>query len=108
MFWQVLAIARFLSVIERGRLEDYRLLGCLMAASIATKDQAYAGYLLAMPLYALGMARCVRDAFAAGPIHLRGVRATLLSFTLSHLVLSGALLNPAGLWTRLQLLTGPN
>ena len=108
MFWQVLAVACFLRVIERGRLEDYRLLGCLVAASIATKDQAYAAFLLAAPLYAVAMAWCVRDAFAAGPAHFRGMGATLFSFTLSYLALSGSLLNPTGLWTRFQLLTGPN
>ncbi|HVZ31977.1 MAG TPA: glycosyltransferase family 39 protein, partial [Polyangiaceae bacterium] len=108
MFWSVLALLLSMRVMDRGELGDYRLLGFSIAASVATKDQAYAGYVLATPVYLVLLPAFRPGFFAAGRGHFRALLSTCASALLSYAVLSGAVFNPTGLWTRVALLTGPN
>jgi hypothetical protein len=107
MFWTVLAIDRLLSVLTRGDLRDYTLLGVFAAASVATKDQAYASYVLTLPLF-LGLPLVGRSYAAAGEAHLARLGRGLLAGVGAYLVLAGVLFNPTGFITRLRLLTGTN
>ncbi|MFW2387003.1 MAG: ArnT family glycosyltransferase, partial [Polyangiales bacterium] len=59
LMWTALAMDRLLSVAEARKRRDYLLFGVLAGAAVATKDQAYAGfvlpglfYLLLLPLVA--------------------------------------------------------
>ena len=51
IMWTVLALDRLLTVARSGSRRDYILFGIFVAASVATKDQAYATFLLVIPVY---------------------------------------------------------
>ena len=108
LMWTVLALERLLDVAARGARSDYRWFALFAAASVATKDQAYAAYVLVCPLYLLILPRLRPDAFAAGAQHWRRVLEAAGVGALAFGVLGGGLLNPTGFVTRLALLTGPN
>ena len=108
MLWTVLAIDRLLSVIERGVERDYVLLGLFVAASVATKDQAYAGYVLTLPVFLLLVPLWSPSSLAAGSKHLRYLGTATLAGAAGYLVLAGVIFNPTGLLARIALLTGPN
>ncbi len=107
LFWTLLAFERIAVALDRGERRDYVLCGAFAAASLATKDQAYASYLLPaalcvlLPLTRPGLA-------AAGPAHLRHIGAATLTFFVVYGVSSPALLNPTGFLHRLRLLRGTN
>lgn len=99
VMWLSLALLRWMDVLERGEWADYRAFALLAAASIATKDQAYAPFVLPALLVAWPMSRGPRL-----PHMLKG--AALGAF--AYAALSGALFNPTGFVTRLGMLTGTN
>jgi hypothetical protein len=108
MFWTVLALDCALDVLERGARRDYALLGLCMAASVATKDQAYASYALALPIY-LGLTPLLSPhELPAGPAHWRRLGHGLQWAALGYAVLAGVLVNPAGFVARLRMLAGTN
>lgn len=108
MLWTVLAVDRLLSVLERGAERDYVLLGLFVAASVATKDQAYAGYVLTLPVFLLLVPLASRTPLPAGARHFRYLGTAALAGAAGYLLFAGVIFNPTGLLTRLSLLTGPN
>ena len=98
-------LERLLDVAETRRPSAHLAFGALAAASVATKDQAYATYLFVLPIYLY--------------VSLRGSdagerRQTLKTIAKAFLVAlavygfaSGALLNPTGFVKRLAELGGP-
>jgi 4-amino-4-deoxy-L-arabinose transferase-like glycosyltransferase len=106
LFWSFLALDRLLDIAESPTRRDYALFGLLVAAAVATKDQAYAGFVLTAPGY-LGLFALkapARDRRA----RLLGVLWTALAALGGYAVMSGALVNPTGFVARIALLSGPN
>lgn len=124
LMWQVLALERLLLIVIGGidsvggaqaERRHYAWLGIFLAAALATKDQAYATFVLAGPLYALALPLwAARKAGAASAArawtaaHLRGLAAGAAWAAASYLVLSGAVLNPLGFVARVRMLSGTN
>ena len=72
-FWVLLAIWRFMHILESNRLRDYVMLGAFTALGVATKDQAY-GFFLAAP-FVLAFAGMRSRPDPASPAYLRFGRA---------------------------------
>jgi hypothetical protein len=108
MFWTVLALDRLLDVIERGEARDYALLALCMAASVATKDQAYASYVLTLPCYLLIWPLLSTQALAAGAQHWRRLVHAFLWGAGGYLVFAGVIVNPPGFVARVRMLLGTN
>ncbi len=104
--WMALAADRLLDVVESGAWRDYRLFALLLAASIATKDQAYAAWILPGPVLLLAWPIVRPRALAAGANHWRLLGKALLWGALGLAAMGGALWNPPGFVHRLQTLTG--
>jgi hypothetical protein len=104
LFWTALALDRLLDIAETGARRDHLAFGALAAASVATKDQAYASYVLVLPLYLFVTFRGAKGEFRRRLVTLFQVAlATLVVYGLA----SGALLNPTGFVRRVAELRGP-
>jgi hypothetical protein len=108
MVWTVLALDRVVDIFERGAPRDYALLGLFMAASVATKDQAYASYVLVVPLYLIFLPLHSPAAVARGTSHWQGLARSLRWGALGYATMAGFVVNPAGLVTRVRMLAGTN
>jgi len=106
LMWTVLAVDRLLTVAEERLTRDYLIFGALAGAAVATKDQAYAGFVLPGIVYFLLLP--LRRDRPFGPLarHYRDTGLTALSGASTLLVLSGAALNPTGFVARFRELTG--
>jgi hypothetical protein len=107
VMWTLLALDRLLTVIERGDRRSYRWMGLFVAAAVATKDQAYASFVLVLPLYLLAWPLLRRDALAARSTHWRYLLESAAIALLGYGLLGGGLLNPSGFLTRIDMLIGP-
>src|SRR5262249_36598477 len=95
LFWTVLAIERLLDDRDgRGGPRDLAWAAAFAAAAVATKDQAYASFLLVVPAALLVRRR-------------RGVAAAIGVGARVYAVLGGAALNPPGFAARVATLIGP-
>ena len=105
LFWTVLSFERLLDVAETRRPSTHFAFGALVAASVATKDQAYATYFLVLPIY---LYVSLRNSNAS---ERRQTLTTIAKAALVALAVygfaSGALLNPTGFVKRLAELGGP-
>ncbi len=117
LMWVVLAADRLLLLRQRGNhrqyvkgsdSHDYAALALFIAAALATKDQAYAPFVLSAPLYLLIWPLIERSPFAAGQQHFKRLARAAALGILFYAVLSGAVFNPTGFVARLELLTGTN
>ncbi len=106
LMWMALAADRLLDVIETGTVRDYRMFALLVAASVATKDQAYAAWVLPGPVLLVLWPALRPAALAAGAQHWRRLAAAIGGGALGLGVLGGGLLNPPGLWNRVHGLMG--
>ena len=100
MMWIVLAVDRLLTIGEHGRRRDYAYFALFAAAAVATKDQAYAAFVLLGPVYML----LVPWSRAATRETVRAIGVGAFAYG----VLSGAIFNPTGFLFRVQQLSGPN
>ncbi|HEY2899097.1 MAG TPA: hypothetical protein VGL59_00875, partial [Polyangia bacterium] len=106
LMWSVLAVEALLAACTRARRGDLIRCALFAAASVATKDQAYATYVLLVPGVLL-LRRWRPSVFAAEAWTARaGARAAAMG-AVAYLVTSGAAFNPAGLITRVRTLLGP-
>ncbi len=108
LFWTLLAFERLVAALDGGSRRDYLLTGAFTAASLATKDQAYASYVVPALVYVLALPLVRPPLAAAGRAHFRYVGAAALAFVGVYGLASPALLNPTGFWYRVQLLRGAN
>jgi hypothetical protein len=111
LMWTALAMDALLSSAEHGRRRDYLATALLGAASVATKDQAYATYVFPLPLYWLVIPLLVRRTVPGSlyPSWSVGRLAGAFGvFVLGLGALGGGFWNPTGFVHRLRLLTGPN
>lgn len=106
LFWAMLALYQFMRVLAHHELKPIRW-GCLAAgAAVATKDQTYAVFLLALPA-ALAV-WFATDGWARAewrPILKHLVLWGAIAIT-AVLLIDGAVFNPHGFADRLALLTG--
>jgi hypothetical protein len=107
LFWMALAADRLLDLFERGEWRDYRAFALLVAASIATKDQAYAAWIITAPLLLVALPALRPSALAAGAAHWRLLLRAAGIGLLGLGAMGGALWNPPGFLQRLHKLTGP-
>ncbi len=106
LMWTVLAIDRMLTIVQRGSRRDYILFGFFVAASVATKDQAYASYILVIPIFLIVLPLLGRVKLAAASAHWSRLGLAGLTGLLSLGVLGGGLINPTGFLARFTVLTG--
>jgi hypothetical protein len=103
LFWAVLALLMFARALDRDDPRGLRKAALFAACAIATKDQAYALFLLSLPtLTALWALRTTspRSVLREGAIAAAiGIGAVL--------VLDGAPFNPTGFAARIRFLLGP-
>ena len=106
LMWTALAIDRLIAVAESKRRRDYILFGVLAGAAVATKDQAYAGFVLPGVIYLFALPLRRDLPFGPRPAHYRNTAIATLAGALSLGLLGGGLLNPTGFMARLRELTG--
>jgi len=106
LMWTALAIDRLLAVAETRKRRDYILFGVLAGAAVATKDQAYAGFVLPGLIYVLLLPLRSDRPFGPPAAHYRNTAFATLAGALSLGLLGGGLLNPTGFLARLRELTG--
>ena len=97
LMWTVLAIDRLLAAADTGKRKDYILFGVLAGAAIATKDQAYAGFVLPGLIYVLLLPLRSDRPFGPRAAHYRNAAMATVA---------GAVFNPTGFLARLRELTG--
>ena len=107
LFWSALSVWNWIRIISQRDMRYMRWSALAAAAAIATKDQAYAIFLLSVPLafvtwfifdkWPRENARAVMFNFASW---LAAATAVLLA-------IDGAFINPTGFWRRLEFLAGP-
>jgi hypothetical protein len=113
LMWTALAVHALLDIGEHGRRRDYLWFAVFTAAAVATKDQAYASFVLVGPLYlvlvpALDARALDPRAPVRGRTHWRRLALAVGVGVLALGVLGGGLLNPTGFLARVALLTGPS
>jgi hypothetical protein len=106
LMWTALAIDRLLAIAETRNRRDYILFGVLAGAAVATKDQAYAGFVLPGLIYVLLLPLRSDQPFGPRAAHYRNTVFATLAGALSLGLLGGGLLNPTGFVARLRELTG--
>ncbi len=107
LFWASLALWNWMRLVVERDLRRIRWAMLAAAAAIATKDQAYALFVLSLPIFlALWLAL---DAWARGNVQTLVPRLALWAAIalLALLAVDGAITNPSGFVKRLAFLTGP-
>jgi hypothetical protein len=99
LFWFALSLLFFLRALRRAQPRDFALFALAAAAAVATKDQAFALYVLTAPFLVWETAR--RGGTARLPVTMLGAGAA------AYAVLSGALFNPGGWLAHVRLIAGP-
>lgn len=103
--WTLLALAALLDVIQRGTHKSYLTFALFAAGAVATKDQAYASFVLATPLFLVVLPLLRPTSFA--PDHFRRLLLASGVGAAAYLVLSGAAFNPTGFLARVEEMRGP-
>lgn len=110
-FWFAVAAVAFLRAVTTRAIRDHVMLGALVAAAVATKDQAYGLFVAA----AIALAwHAWRDSGPAAPALVRAARtatdrrlwAGLLACAVVYSVLMGAWWNLEGVRAHFALITG--
>ena len=106
--WTLLALDRIVRLARDGGATQYRWLALFIAAGLATKDQAYAAFVLVGLVYLAALPAVRSTSVAAGAQHFRRLGQSALLGLGAYLVLSGAVFNPTGFWSHVELLLGTN
>lgn len=106
LFWALPAVLYFIRAITRRTPRLFRRALVFAALAIATKDQAYAMFLVSLPI-ALGL-WAARDGWvhASGSRVLREVGIAVALAIVVLVVVDGAIVNPSGFRARIGFLTG--
>lgn len=107
LFWAMLSLLFFMRVMAGHDLRPIRWACLAAAAAVATKDQTYAVFLLALPV---GLAVWfAADSWARANWQTIAKRLALWGTIaiVAVLIIDGAFINPHGFADRLALLTGP-
>ena len=106
LFWAVLALRTWMTAVVRGDLPRLRRVPVIAALAVATKDQAYALFVLGLPL-ALGAWLLVdRRARASARAIFRELAIGAAMGLSLLLVVDGAVSNPSGFAERIGTLLG--
>jgi hypothetical protein len=103
--WTMLALAALLDIVQRGTHRSYLTFAVFAAAAVATKDQAYASFVLAAPLFLIVLPLLRPQSFASD--HFRRLLLASGIGAGAYLVLSGAAFNPTGFLARIEEMRGP-
>jgi len=107
LFWGVLALLWCMRAVVEQQPRLFWPAALFAAASIATKDQAYALFLLSLPVFlAAWFALETWPRAHAGAIIRAGLPAAIVALLLLLLV-DGAITNPTGFLRRIAFLAGP-
>ncbi|MBW1874328.1 MAG: glycosyltransferase family 39 protein [Deltaproteobacteria bacterium] len=106
LMWTTLAIDRLITMAETRTRRDYILFGLLAGAAIATKDQAYAGFVLPGAIYLLLLPLRGDKPFGPRTAHYQNTAVATLAGVVSLGVLGGGFFNPTGFAARLRDLSG--
>lgn len=107
LFWATLCLWTWMRFLMAGDLRSLRWAALSAAAAIATKDQAYAVFLLTLPAsFGLSLALDPAARQRAPALVLPMLRWAAISLGLL-LLLDGALTNPSGFARRMAFLRGP-
>ena len=106
LMWTVLAVDRLLTIAQDTRRKDYLIFGALAGAAVATKDQAYASFVLPGLLYLFLLPMRSDRPFGPRGAHYVNTGLAALVGALSLGLLGGGLLNPSGFVARFRELTG--
>ena len=106
LFWASYALLTLVEAVKADDPRKLRRASVLAACAIATKDQAYAIFLLSLPCVLVAWAHHRRREGRLGPLlretlWLAGIGVVLV------LVLDAAVFNPTGFAARVRFLTGP-
>jgi hypothetical protein len=103
--YTLFALDAVLDSREHGDAGSLRRFALLAAAAVATKDQAYAAFVLVAPLYLLLLP--LTSSGVSRRHHLAMLARAAGLGAIAYAFMSGALLNPTGLAARFRLLSGP-
>jgi hypothetical protein len=106
LFWFAWSLLFFLRALRRAWTRDFVLFGLASAAAVATKDQAAALYVLAVPVLVFEVyARRRED----GPRALadRRIGALLAAGAMAYVLFAGVAINPSGWLAHVRLIAGP-
>jgi hypothetical protein len=106
LMWTLLALDALLDVLEGEGAPAMTRFGLFAAAAVATKDQAYASFVLVAPVYLVLLPLVTRRAWSRDDT--RRLARSAGQSALAYGFLSGALLNPRGFVRRLDELRGPS
>jgi hypothetical protein len=106
LFWASCALLALVEALLADRPTSLRRVAVLVACAVASKDQAYAIFLLAMPCV-LSLWALERRRAGALPELLRETLWLVGLGVFLVLLLDGALFNPTGFLARVRFLTGP-
>lgn len=107
LFWGLLSLLWFMRAVTEGAPRRIWWASLFAAAAVATKDQAYALFLLSLPAFLIAWFACEPWPRAhVGHILKSLLPAALVALPLLLLV-DGAITNPGGFVHRLAFLTGP-
>ena len=106
LFWLALSLLFFLRALRRAWMRDFVLFTLAAAAAVATKDQAFALYVLTVPVLVWEVYRRRRDD-GLRALADRRIAALLAAGGLAYALLSGLAVNPAGWLAHVRLIVGP-
>ena len=104
--WTLCALDALFDVLEQGGGRGALRCAVFAALAVATKDQAYASFVLVLPGYLLLVPWLERSRFSAG--YARTLAHAAGAGALAYALASGALFNPSGFLRRLDELRGPS
>jgi 4-amino-4-deoxy-L-arabinose transferase-like glycosyltransferase len=106
LFWFALSLLFFLRSLRRAWTRDFVLFALAAAAAVATKDQAFGLYVLAVPLLVLEV--CLRRrGEGLRALADRRIAALLAVGAAAYLLLAGVAVNPSGWLAHVHLIVGP-
>jgi hypothetical protein len=107
LFWGMLALLWCMRAVQEQNVRRFWGAALFAAAAVATKDQAYALFLLSLPVFlALWFAVNAWPRANARAVALTLLPAAAAAF-LALLLLDGAITNPGGFARRIAFLAGP-
>lgn len=107
LFWGSLALLAWMRAVRRGELRQLRRALALAAVAVATKDQAYGLFLVALPASLVAWLALDRTARAAWPAIAKELAIGLATAVALLLVLDAVVFNPTGFAARVRFLLGP-
>jgi hypothetical protein len=107
LFWSSLSLLALVRAMVEDEPRRLRAFAVCMVAAMATKDQSYALFALAVPIALAAWLVFEPQARRAWKVVLSSLARAALLATSLFLVFDAVVLNPSGFRARIQFLTGP-